>query len=219
MRAHGVLDSLTFEDLPSFLATRTRHDCRAVLDKMLESARCVISHITLDNCSFNIEYFFDVENKHIALLKINPRILQSRDEIFRKGDGNTNLKIIIDLAFRQPEFSHGLGEFLAATKFYLRCFKDGLVKRAPSRAEIEGFKREIPDAVIDIRVAKSIWLSELMEQDSYSDAPAIVCLGAQDHDALMAKYHRMRAALRFDIAASHLLAQRDTRGNLHAGFT
>ncbi len=192
---------------------------RAVLDKLLESARCVTSHIGLDNCGFNIEYFFDFENKHIALLKINPPILQSRAEIFRKVHGNTNLKIIIDLAFRQPEFSHGQGEFLAATKFYLRCFKDGLVKRAPSRAEIEGFKREIPHTVIDIRVAKGIRLSELMEQDSYSDAPAIVYLGAQDHDALMAKYHRMSEALRFDIAASHLLAQRDARGNLHAGFT
>jgi hypothetical protein len=177
-------------------------------------------HIGLDNCGFNIEYFFDFENKHIALLKINSRILQSRAEIFRKGDGNTNLKIIIDLALgRQPEFSHGQGEFLAATKFYLRCFKDGLVKRAPSRAEIEGFKREIADAVIDIRVAKGIRLSELMEQDSCSDAPATVYLGAQDHDALMAKYHRMSEALRFDIAASHLLAQRDARGNLHACFT
>jgi hypothetical protein len=92
---------------------------RAVLDKMLESARCVTSQIGLDNCGFNIEYFFDFENKHIALLKINPRILQSRAEIFRKGDGNTNLKIIIDLALGwQPEFSHRQGEFLAATKFY-----------------------------------------------------------------------------------------------------
>jgi hypothetical protein len=101
----------------------------------------------------------------------------------------------------------------------LRCFKDELVKRAPSQAEIEGLKREIPDNVIDIRVAKDIRLSALMEQDSYSDAPAIVLLGAQDHDALMAKYHRMSEALRFDITASHLLAQRDARGNLHAGFT
>jgi hypothetical protein len=100
----------------------------------------------------------------------------------------------------------------------LRCFKDGLVKRAPSRAEIEGFKREILDAVIDIR-DEGIRLSELMEQDSYSDAPATVYLDAQDHDALMAKYYRMSEALRFDIAASHLLAQRDARGNLHAGFT
>jgi hypothetical protein len=92
---------------------------RAVLDEMLESARCVTSHIGLDNCGFNIEYFFDFENKHIALLKINPRILQSRAEIFRKVDGNTNLKVIIDLALgRQPEFPPGQGEFLAATKFY-----------------------------------------------------------------------------------------------------
>jgi hypothetical protein len=126
VRAHGVLDSLTFEDLPSFLGnTYPSRLPRAVLDEMLESARCVISHIGLDDCGFNIEYFFDFENKHIALLKINSRILQSRAEIFRKVDGSTNLKIIIDLASGNPSFRTDRANFSPPPSFTCAASKTG----------------------------------------------------------------------------------------------
>jgi len=196
---YGIVDSVNYPDSSSFF----RYEYPSTLPKKVrrhiaEDSKKVIGQIGLDNSTFNIEYFYDETFDRIWILEINPRMSQSHSYLYRKVDGETNFKIMIDLALGKiPQFPQEKGQFNCAAKFFLRRFYDGKVKKVPAESEIEEIVRAFPGSRIHINVSEGNRLSELARQDSYSFDLAHLFLGAADHYELMDKYHRCREMLDF----------------------
>ena len=112
----------------------------------------------------------------------------------------TNHQVMLRLALgRDPEFPHGNGRYTVAAKWFIRQFSDGIVRRHPSREEIETIERSVPGTSIDLVAGKGDRLSALPEQDSYSYHLASVYVGAADEAELTAKYEQVAAALPFEV--------------------
>ncbi len=196
---YGVVDSINYPDSSSFF----RYEYPSILPdnvrrRVAEDSIKVIKQIGLDNSTFNIEYFYDETFDRIWILEINPRLSQSHSYVYRKVDGETNLKIMIDLALgNKPEFPSRKGPFNCAAKFFLRRFYDGKVVKIPWENELEEIYRRFPEARIHINAEEGAYLSDLARQDSYSYDLAHIFMGGKDHDELMEKYHQCRQMLDF----------------------
>lgn len=192
IRIYGIVDSINYPESSSFFrfeypSALPKH----VKSRISEDSIRIIEQIGLDNSTFNIEFFYDETYNWLWALEVNPRLSQSHSYQYRLVDGDTNLKIMIDLALdRTPDFPHGEGKYDRAAKFFYRRFSDGLVTRVPDAGEIAEIEAAIPDTRIDIMVSTGIKLSELSLQDSYSYDLAHVFIAAADRDELLRKYHR-----------------------------
>lgn len=153
----------------------------------------VMDEIGYDGSPFNVEFFYDPESGALHLLEINSRISKSHSPLFFMVDGAAHQKVAIDLALgREPDMPRGEGEDVIAAKFMMRSFEaDGIVKRVPSREEIEELERILPDMEANVLVEKDQRLSDLVYQDSYSYELAVVFLGGPDEQMLEDAYHRV----------------------------
>lgn len=196
---YGAVDSVTYPDSPSFL--RYQYPSRLpddVIAWVTDVTERVVTRIGLDNSTFNIEYFWDPVRRDLRLLEINPRHSQSHAELFQLVDGVPNHRCMIDLALgREPVLPRGEGPYDVAAKWFPRLFTDGVVRRRPSRSEMDAIEKEIPGTTIEVIVECGDRLSELHDQDSYSYGLANVHIGAADEDELIDKYRRCLNALPF----------------------
>jgi hypothetical protein len=198
--AYGIVDSITCQDSPSFLRYQYPSALPAeVTDRMIDISRRVIHRIGLDDCTFNIEYFWDRERDAITLLEVNPRHSQSHAELFQQVDGMTNHHCMLALALgREPRLPHREGSYDMAAKWFLRRVDDGVVRRVPTAEEIEQVERDVPGCTVDVIVGPGDRLSELHDQDSYSYKIANIYVGAGDEEELTQKYERCVAGLPFE---------------------
>ncbi len=198
---YGVIDSVNYPDSPSFF----RYQYPSLLaDRVQERAaalaRDVMEHVGFDNWPFNIELFYDRDRDALMLLEVNTRISQSHSALFRKVDGTSNHQVLVELATGQkPDPPSGDGDFGCAAKLQLRFFEDGRLTRVPAEDDIARLKEEFPDAIVLIQAEEGQRLSELPDQDSYSYRVAVVYLGADDTDDLMARWERCRELLPFEV--------------------
>ncbi|MFW6203637.1 MAG: ATP-grasp domain-containing protein [Actinomycetota bacterium] len=196
---YGVVDAVTYPDSSSFL--RYQYPSRLpedVVAWIIDVTERVIGHIGLENSTFNIEYFWDPDRRDLRLLEINPRHSQSHATLFQLVDGVPNHRAMIDLALgREPVLPRREGPYAVAAKWFPRLFADGVVRRCPSRHEIEVIEKEIPGTTIEVIVKSGDRLSELPDQDSYSYGLANIHVGAADEAELIDKYRRCLAALPF----------------------
>lgn len=163
-----------------------------VIEQGRKIAHDFLSHIGYDNAPFNVEYFWNPEDRTLNLLEINPRISKSHSPLFRMVDGCCHQKVAIDLALgREPKMPKGEGKDDVAAKFMFRSFEaDGIVKRVPSDQEIGDLKRILPDIDTNILVEKDVQLSTLFFQESYSYELADVFLGGNSVQMIEDSYHR-----------------------------
>ena len=197
---HGVVDSIrhanrsTFfhYDYPSRLP-------RKVVQRMTKITETVLTHIGYDNHPFNIEFFWNKSTGKIWLLEINTRISQSHSDLFEKVDGVSNHQITVDLGLgRKPSFPKREGEYNRASKFFYRKWDDAIVTRVPAAAEIAAIEREVPGALIEVKVQEGMRLDDMNEQDSYSYDLVWLFIGADNYDDLPVKYKRCIAKLHFE---------------------
>ncbi|MFW5988786.1 MAG: ATP-grasp domain-containing protein [Desulfosudaceae bacterium] len=203
IEALGFIDSLRYENGISFF----RYEYPSVLPdatqkQMVEIARKVIAHTGLDNCAFNIEFFWNLEQDRIWLLEINPRVSQSHSDIFEKVDGQSNQQVTVQVACgEKPDFPRGRGRFSCAGKFFWRLFSgDARVIRVPTEDEIKRVEKQYPGTVIHPQVKEGMKLSDLLEQDSYSYAICHLFIGGTDRKALLDTYVRCTEMLPFEFA-------------------
>jgi len=203
IRPLGFIDSLRYENGISFF----RYEYPSVLPdtvqrKMFSIAESVIAHTGLDNCAFNIEFFYNLEQDTIWLVEINPRVSQSHSDIFQKVDGQSNQQVTVQVACgERPDFPHGQGEFACAAKFYWRIFSgDARVTRVPTREEIREVEERYPGTVIHPQVKEGIKLSDLLEQDSYSYAICHLFIGGRDRKELLDIYMHCTEMLPFEFS-------------------
>lgn len=198
---YGVVDSVCYENSPSFLRYQYPSSLPAqATDRLADISRRVVEAIGLEGMTFNIEYFWDPGTDAIILLEINPRHSQSHAELFAAVDGMSNHEAMLRLALdRDPEFPRGQGRYAVAGKCFVRRFSDGVVVRHPSAEEIRAIERIVPKTTIDLVAHAGDRLSEMHAQDSYSYRLADVYIGAADEDELKAKFDQVMAALPYEI--------------------
>ena len=198
---YGVVDSVTYDNSPSFLRYQYPSSLpEDVCKRVGDISRRLVEAIGLERYTFNIEYFWDPGTDAITLLEINPRHSQSHAELFEDVDGMANHEAMLRLALdRDPDFPSGKGRYAVAAKWFVRRFTDGIVRRHPSPEEIEIIQHIVPGTTIDLTAHAGDRLSELREQDSYSYQLASVYIGAVDEAGLTARFDQVVAALLFEI--------------------
>jgi biotin carboxylase len=168
---------------------------------MRTAARSVMQHVGFNNSAFNIEFFWDRANDHLWLLEINPRISQSHADLFHKVDGVSNHKITLDVALgRHPRLPIREGPCEVAGKFFVRHFKNGVVRSAPGDEEVRRLKQAVPGIHVNLRAREGQELDNLDYQDSYSYKLAILYFGGDSEEDLRAKFKTARDILGYEIA-------------------
>lgn len=199
---YGLIDSIHYDDAPSFLRYQYPSALpHHVQQRLHDISQKVVRAIGLDGMTFNIEYFWDPVHDEVNLLEINPRHSQSHAELFSHVDGVTNHEIMLQLALGStPELPEGQGQAGVAATWFLRHFTDGIVTRHPTEEEIEAIETDIPGVYVELTAHQGDLLSVMHGQDSYSYRLATIFIGASDVVELVAKYDQVVSRLHFDIA-------------------
>ncbi|EHR49875.1 Carbamoyl-phosphate synthase L chain, ATP binding domain [Saccharomonospora marina XMU15] len=198
---YGTLDSLNYPEHPSSFL-RHQYPCQLpapMVRRMEDISARIIGQIGLDNSTFSVEFFCDTETGEVNVLEINPRHSQSHAELFEYVDGVPNHHLMISLGLGEnPDLPSRTGPYELAAKWYYRRFRDGVVRRVPSKAEVDQAQLEIPGVVIDVIPAAGERLSELDGQDSYSYELAHIYVGADSEAELQRKYEQAVRLLPFE---------------------
>ncbi|HKL31414.1 MAG TPA: ATP-grasp domain-containing protein [Tangfeifania sp.] len=198
---HGVIDSHTYKGMSSF----SHYQYPSVLsdevkERMTDCTRKIMKHIGFNNSVFNVEFYWDKKTDDIKLLEINPRISQSHAELFKKVDGVYNHKIILDVALgKKPDFPVKEGSYNTAGKFFIRSFKNGIIKKAPGEEEIKKVQEKYPDVILELVAKEGNKLEDLPYQDSYSYKLGFVFLGAESGDEMKEKFEDIKEMLGYKI--------------------
>jgi biotin carboxylase len=198
---YGVLDSLVYPDVASFL----RHQYPSQLpdrmrERLADVSRRVIAGVGLDNTTFSIEYFCDPDTGEINLLEINPRHSQAHAELFEHVDGFPNHRYMVNVALGETPAPPGDGPYAISARWYLRRFTDGVLLRGPAQDEIAEVERDLDGVRVYRKAPDGVRLSEQRYADSYSYELAEIVVGAEDEKQLSEKYEQCVAALRFEFA-------------------
>jgi len=201
VRVHGIIDSVTYPDSPSFLRYQYPSSLPGqVQERLAASAKKVMAQLGLTGSAFNIEYFWNPDNDRLALLEVNPRHSQSHAWIFEMVDGLANHQVMVRLGLgRDPELPHRRGAYPVAAKWFLRSFVDGVVTHAPSADDVRRIEGEHDRVHIQLVAEQGQRLDDLRQQDSYSYELARVYAAASDEDALVATYDEVVAKLAYEV--------------------
>jgi hypothetical protein len=199
-KVYGIVDSIRHKNRISFL--RYQYPSRLPLEvrkRMAHLANKYVKQVGFDNSCFNIEFYWDAKSSQIWFLEMNTRLAESHCDLFEKVDGRSNHEIAIDIALgRKPDYPRRQGGFKVAAKFFHRKFQDAVVTRVPGNPEIRRIESMYPGTVVRPQIKKSMHLSDLPEQDSYSFAVAHVFMGAGNQKRLLRNYRRVRKALGYE---------------------
>ena len=167
---------------------------------MSDAAISVLRRTGLNNEPFNIEFFHDPQTGRISLLEINPRISKSHCPLFYLVEGASHQEVMLDVGLGiRPEYPHDTGSYPMATKFMVRRYTgDAIVRRIPTRDEIEAMQREIDGVLVVVWVKEGDQLSRLADSDSYSFEYANIFIGGASEDDLLDKYRRCMQQLPFE---------------------
>lgn len=199
---HGIVDSFRYPGRTPF--HRYQYPSKlpeSVQERMKNASARVMEKIEYDGGAFNIEYFWDPESDRISLLEINPRISKSHSPQFQMVDGDSNMKVIADLALgRKPHLDHRNGDFKIAAKMMLRVFaENGVVTKTPGDAEIEAVRQRFPGTLIVPTVELGQQLSEQSDTDSYSHELSEFYMGARNEEELLTHYNEAVEMLSFEV--------------------
>ncbi|MEJ2603840.1 MAG: D-alanine--D-alanine ligase [Gammaproteobacteria bacterium] len=173
---------------------------RRIQRRMIRAAELVMQRFRYDGGPFNMEFFWDPRTDRISLLEVNARISKSHCPIFRLVDGAANHEVAVELALgREPQFPHRQGEFRLAAKFMIRVFRDGIVRRMPSAAQLAEIRARYPEARFRPLAEPGDRLAHSHHRDSYSFELGDLFLGAVDQQELLAKYDDCLRTLSFEV--------------------
>lgn len=198
---YGVVDSHHYPGSPSFL--RYQYPSQVPLpvqEHMIDVAQRAIKATGLYESTFNVEFFWDKATAILRLLEVNARHSQSHAAMFEMVDGVSNHEVMVDLAFgRTPRLPHRAGPYAVAAHWFLRRFRDGIVRRVPTAEQVKALEGGLPGTQVEIMTAPGRRLSEQLGEDGYSYVLARVLTGGADEDAIARTYARCVEALEFEI--------------------
>lgn len=198
---YGIVDSIHYDDSPSFLRYQYPSTLpENVQQRLADISARMVEAIGLEGLTFNIEFFWDPGTDAVTVLEINPRHSQSHAELFADVDGTSNHELLLRLSLGlDPVFHPGQGRYRIAGKCFLRHFTDGIIRRHPSQEEVATIERLVPATTIDLTAHTGDRLSHMHGQDSYSYQLASIYIGAEDEAELMMKYDQVATALPYEI--------------------
>ncbi len=198
---YGVIDSISYPGRSSFLRYQYPSVLPVpVLDRASDVTARVVKAMGLEHTTFNIEYFWDPGPDRLRLLEINVRHSQSHALLFEMVDGVSNHAHMIDVALaREPHRSHGGGPCAVAAKWFVRHFRDGIVRRIPTTREVAALEGEFPGTVITILARAGGRLSHAIGEDSYSYVLAEIYTGGHTNEDLQRMHDACVTALHFEI--------------------
>lgn len=200
VRVGGGQSSFARYDYPSRLP-------EAVLLRMREATVRLLTHLGYDNGAFNIEFFWDEPSDRISILEVNSRVSKSHSPLYLMVDGQSQQGVPLDLSLGvEPRFRNEGGDWPHASKFMVRLFQDGEMRRLPSKSELQYLKSHYPETWYQVLVKEGQRLSHLSFQDSYSFEIADLFFGGQDQTEILKKYAQAMEILPFDV---HLTAPAD----------
>jgi len=198
---YGVVDSIREAGRSSF--ARYQYPSRLpqeVQFRMADVAGRAVTQIGLDNCAFNVEFFWDQTANKVWLLEFNPRVSQAHTWMFEQVHGESHLQVMLDRALgRRPKTLEWSGEYALAANFMLRTFEPAYVRGVPGKQEIERLAQAVLGTRVKLRVESGQDLRELQGQDMYSFELANILVGAQTEMELLEKHDQVLAGLDFDL--------------------
>ncbi|MEX2548584.1 MAG: ATP-grasp domain-containing protein [Nitriliruptoraceae bacterium] len=199
--AYGLVDSITEPNSSTFRGYQYPSRLPTpIQQRMFDIATDVIRHVGLDNCCFNVEFFYDPSDGHIRLLEVNPRTSQSHCELFAKVDGASTQRAMLDVAQgRFPRMPHRQGTDRVAGRLYLRTTTDGVVHALPDDDQIRQVTERFPGIRITFDVEVGDRLSDLNVQEPYSYELGHAVLGADSHAQLDESFEQLRTLLEVDM--------------------
>ena len=206
VHVYGVVDTMRDAQQPSVLSCYIYPSQlpATIQERMIEYTRRLMAHIGYDDAPFNVEFYHDARDDQIWLLEVNSRLSRSHAPLFLLVDGAPHLQVMVDLGLGiTPRMPSGEGRYQVAAKRMVRVFHDGIVRKAPSDAEIARVEAMFPGTVVEINVREGMRLSDLLHQDEYSYELAVVFLGADDPRQLRERYRLCETMLPFTIEPLH----------------
>ncbi|NBC97180.1 MAG: D-alanine--D-alanine ligase [Deinococcus-Thermus bacterium] len=157
--------------------------------RMIDATERFLTRVGYDGSPFNAEFYWDEQHDTLKLLEVNTRISKSHAPLFDMVDGRSHHAVNLELALgREPRPPQREGRHPVAAKFFVREHEDGVVTRVPSEADLARLHERVPQARVQVHVQEGMRLSELLHQDSYSYALAVIHLGAESEEALLRAY-------------------------------
>lgn len=202
VHVYGIIDSIREgEQQSSFSRYQYPSSMpQQVQQRMIVATQKLIKHLAYDAAPFNIEFYWDDRRDSISLLEINTRISKSHCPLFKMVDGEYHHEVMIDVALGlTPHFPYRQGRFATAAKFMVRCYRDGTVLSIPGPEEVERVRERFAGAEVQINVIPGMRLSKMRDQDSYSYEIAVLYMGADSHEELLANYCEALTMLPFHI--------------------
>jgi len=201
---YGVIDSVRYPESSAFLRYEYPSSLPgSVQARMKDLVGRALGQIGLDQSAFNAEFFWDEAADRIWLLEINTRISQSHSDLFYNVDGASNHLAMVEAALgRRPHMPQRQGAFRRSAKWYVRRFGDAYVEAVPGPGDLAAVQHRFPEARIRINVRPGMWLSELVEQDSYSYDLAWIFLGGNDTPDLETRYRQALGLLPFSLTGN-----------------
>ncbi len=189
---HGIVDSIRYPNRSVFFRYQYPSSLPRKVQRRMETvARTFLRHIGYNNSAFNMEFFWDRRKDKLYMLEVNTRIAQHHSDLFHKVDGVSNHKVPVDLVLgKPPHIPEGKGEFKLAAACFYREFQNAWVSHVPSGPEIAKIEQDYPGTIIQVDVCPDMYLSDLVEQDSYSYILALIYLGADNQKTMLSNYRK-----------------------------
>jgi hypothetical protein len=181
----GIVDSIRLPnrvsfkrfDYPSRVSEAERREMSLIADRVIRQAG-------VDNGLFNIEFFLDRSRPAPMIIEVNPRFSPQFSDLYQKVDGALSHQYVVELAAGMtPSIVTGRGRHKVAASCVLRVAEDKIVRRAPSKTDIAGLQKIVPDAHVYLTARSGDRLSELV-QDSFTYRYGLVHLGAANRREL-----------------------------------
>jgi len=205
VEVYGIIDSIRGPNRSSL----ERYEYPTALpqevkDRMIASAKKVVTHAGLDDTPFNMEFFYHEKRDAISLLEVNVRISKSHSPLFDKVEGVPHKEVMLDVALgRKPDFPARRGRFRYAAKFMPRIYGDRgdeRVRNVPDEARLREIEATFPGSEIQLHVEEGMRLADSSHSDAYSYELGAVFMGAQSRAGLRREFARLwdRVGLTFE---------------------
>lgn len=199
----AVVDSIMYPGTISFERFEYPSSLpESVQRRMARIAKKVLRRIGYDNGMFNIEMFYDSKKNRIQIVEINPRMVGQFADLMEKINGTNTYEIMLALAAgERPVVKKRKGKFKVAASFVLRSFEDRKVVRLPDPKQICEIKRLFPETLVHSFYEEGDRMSDYEHMDDVeSYSYAMINMGAQDRDSLLAAFDKVKKHLAFSFA-------------------
>jgi len=197
----GVVDSVLHPGRPCFARFDYPSALRPeIVEKMLDVARRVVSHLGLSHTLFNIEMIYAAATDRVTIVEINPRMCGQFADLYEKVDGVNSYLLALALAAGDPLPGPAPSAAGAATaaSFPLRIFAPSRVLAAPDEARVAMAEASAPGTLVWNECSSGQTLDRFEDEDGHSSRYCVVNLGAPSRRELLARLASVEERLGYE---------------------